>query len=72
MKLKKLFGKNIEPACVYCRNGMITQNGDMIMCPKKGMVEKNYHCRKFHYDPLKRVPHNAAVLPEFTQEEFEL
>ncbi|MBQ2756342.1 MAG: hypothetical protein IJF27_06675 [Oscillospiraceae bacterium] len=72
MKTKKLFGKNIEPSCIYCSNGTLTQNGDMIMCIKKGMVETNYKCRKFSYDPLKRIPSGNAPMPEFSAEDFEL
>ena len=52
----KLFGKNIEPACAYCAHGFWASDHKMILCEKKGVVAPFYHCRKFVYAPLKRVP----------------
>ena len=70
--MRKLFGKNIDPACAYCSNGTATRTGDRIMCLKKGMVEPGFKCRRFKYDPLKRVPSNQAELPEFSEEDFKI
>ena len=72
VKMRRLFGDNIEPACVYCRYGTRTKNGDKIMCPKNGMVDIYYKCRKFCYDPLRREPSKNAELPEFSRSDFEL
>ena len=33
---------------------------------------KNGKCRKFDYNPIMRVPHGAAPLPSFDQEDFSL
>ncbi len=70
--MRRLFGENIEPACSYCKNGSATKNGDKIMCLRKGMVEPGFKCRRFKYDPLKRVPSKQAELPEFSEADFEL
>ena len=72
VKMRRLFGDNIEPACVYCRNGTRTKKGDKIMCPKNGMVDIYYSCRRFCYDPLRRTPSDSAALPEFPKSDFEL
>ena len=52
----KYFGKAIEPKCEYCEHGNRTKEGNKVLCPKKGMVDAGYHCPKFLYSPLKRIP----------------
>ena len=49
-----LFEKKIERSCDYCLYGTKLE-GQQILCAKKGIVicEK---CRKFRYDPTKRIP----------------
>lgn len=50
-----LFEKDIEPRCAYCKKGARLDE-DQVMCVKKGIVSPAGSCRKFKYDPLKRVP----------------
>lgn len=50
-----LFEKDIEPRCAYCKRGAQLDE-DQVMCVKKGIVSPTGACRKFKYDPLKRVP----------------
>ena len=52
----KYFGKAIEPKCEYCEHGKRASDGNKVLCTKKGMVDAGYHCPKFLYSPLKRVP----------------
>ena len=52
----KYFGKAIEPKCEYCDHGKRTSDGNKVLCTKKGMVDAGYHCPKFLYSPLKRIP----------------
>lgn len=50
-----LFRKKIEKFCSYCAHaGKIDDS--TYLCSKKGVVSFCNHCRKFKYDPLKRVP----------------
>ena len=69
---KKYFGNNIEPACSYCKCGKLSYDKTMILCEKTGVVEHDYSCKKFCYDPLKRVPTPPPMLQKHTSEEFEL
>ena len=57
-----LFKKKIERSCGYCVYGTKLE-GQQILCAKKGVVtcEK---CRKFRYDPTKRIPLKANA-PDF-------
>lgn len=65
MKIKH-FGKNIQPKCSYCMLGKMTGDYKMVICQKKGIVHKDYACKKFIYCPLKRVP---MPLPIFKADE---
>lgn len=50
-----LFRKKIERRCQYCaRCARLGQ--DTALCTKKGVVLLDGSCRRFRYDPLKRVP----------------
>lgn len=50
-----LFVKDIEPRCAYCEWGS-SLNEEQVACLKKGIVSAAGSCRKFRYDPLRRVP----------------
>lgn len=52
----KYFGKAIEPKCEYCEYGKRSSDGNKVLCTKKGMVDASFHCPKFVYSPLKRIP----------------
>ena len=50
-----LFEKDMDPRCAYCKRGALLDEG-RVMCLRKGIVSAGDSCRKFRYDPLKRVP----------------
>lgn len=52
----KYFGKAIEPKCEYCEYGKRASDGNKVLCTKKGLVDASFHCPKFLYSPLKRIP----------------
>ncbi len=70
--MAKLFGNDIEPACVYCLHGRTSSDGVMILCRRHGPVVPHYKCRKFKYNPLKRVPRRLPKLPSFSKEDFDI
>ena len=51
----QLFRKRMTKACAYCAHGTALDE-DQILCPKKGVMSVTAKCRKFIYDPCKRVP----------------
>lgn len=53
-----------ERLCVYCEHAAPTYEPDRMMCDKNGIVSVSYRCRKFVYDPLKRIPRPKRSLPE--------
>ena len=69
---KSVFNKNIRPCCVYCANAKISTSLKLVFCKYKGPVSENDFCRKYIYDPLKRIPKTSAELPEFSDDDFAL
>ena len=68
-----LFRKKINRSCVYCVHG--TKIGaEQILCSKCGAVSVYYACRKFKYDPCKRVPAKAKALDfrKYDHEDYSL
>ena len=62
-----LFRKKQPRACCYCIHGT-TLNEGQILCVKRGIRDENSSCRKFCYDPCKRIPPKPKS-PDFTQYE---
>lgn len=56
-----LFRKKIEKSCSYCQYGTVLED-DLVLCIKKGVVSASGKCRKFRYDPIKRVPIKSKAL----------
>ena len=68
-----LFRKKHPRSCLYCRH--CTKLDDTrILCIRRGIVTLSDSCRKFSYDPFKRIPPKPKA-PEFTtynEEDFSL
>lgn len=68
-----LFRKKLPRVCCYCTYGTILDDG-LILCIKKGVRSSDEGCRKFSYDPCKRIPPKTKS-PDFDrycQEDFSL
>ena len=68
-----LFRKKIEKSCTYCRYGTILEDG-LALCTKRGVVSTDRKCRKFAYDPIKRVPTKPKAIDfgKYDGEDFSL
>ena len=55
-----LFRRKIERACAYCVRAVKIDEETMV-CAKRGLVFPEGACRRFRYDPLKRVPEPAVM-----------
>jgi hypothetical protein len=69
---KSLFTENTDCSCAICAHGRPANDGSMVLCQKKGIVDSSFCCRKYKYDPLKRVPFHAPTLPSFDSSDFTL
>ncbi len=52
----------IEKYCAFCEHACTTFQADKMLCDKKGIVSSGYKCRKFVYDPQKRVPSKKHIV----------
>lgn len=69
---RKLYGNTITPACHLCANGRFSADGEVILCLLKGVTDPGDCCRKFNYDPLRRVPFRQPPLATFSEEDFRI
>ena len=69
----KLFKGKIDPKCALCEFAEIPDGGDVVLCCKMGAVMlPESKCRKYKYDPLKRVPRTFVFTGDFSEEDFKL
>ena len=68
-----LFRKKIERSCAYCTYGANIGEGQ-ILCAKKGLRTLEQKCRKFEYDPCKRIPAKMRAMDfsKYDNEDFSL
>ena len=69
---RRLYGNEIPPCCEYCENARRGVEGRSMLCVRHGVVPPYHHCRRFRYDPLKRVPVRQAAPGGFSEEDFRL
>lgn len=68
-----LFRKNITRSCSYCKHG--TSIGEeQVLCVKRGVVSTYDSCKKFRYNPLKRIPPKMKTInfEKFDETDFSL
>ena len=68
-----LFRKKLPRSCRYCKCG--TQITDeQVLCNKRGAVAADNACRRFSYDPCKRIPFKpkASNFSKYDAEDFSL
>ena len=65
-----LFRKKIERSCSYCQHGT-SMDDDKILCAKNGVVSADCSCRKFEYNPCKRIPPKMKALDTKKYEEID-
>jgi len=68
---KKIYG-DVEPRCAYCEHAQIASNSVQVLCIKRGIFDLNHSCKKFKYDPLKKIPTPAPEMQEYSEYDFSL
>lgn len=68
-----LFRRKIVRSCRYCNKATIL-NDTQVLCVKRGIISIDNSCRKFSYDPCKRIPpkSKAPDLSKYDTEDFTL
>ena len=68
-----LFRKKMPRSCNYCIHGT-KLNENEILCVKRGVMSVDKSCRKFIYDPFKRIPlkQKASDFSKYDNEDYSL
>lgn len=68
-----LFRKKMPRSCSTCLFSAVF-SGNQFLCSKRGVVEDTFACRKYRYDPCKRIPPcvKAPDFKKFEDEDFRL
>ena len=69
---RKLYGNRIEPTCEVCQFGHLSSDRRVVLCFYKGVMPLYHHCRRFGYDPLRRVPQRRPKQAAFTADDFSI
>lgn len=64
--------RKIEPRCEYCVYASVPGDREEALCLKEGIMEPHNSCKKFKYDPLKRIPRKITFHSDFTEDDFKL
>ncbi len=59
--MKRTPSAEIDEICVYCEESAPLNDSDFVLCRKRGIVRAQHRCRRFAYDPLKRMPAEHKV-----------
>lgn len=68
----RFLNTKIDPKCEYCEHGRLSPDGETVLCPKKGVVARDFSCRRFRYDIMKRTPRKPPKPRSFSEEDFKL
>ena len=68
--IKKLLNDDIYPSCAYCQFGTKFIKQETVLCVKFGVVDSFGSCKKFKYNPFKRIPKTHKNLNNFNVTDF--
>lgn len=71
-----MFGKkkkeqpDLPRVCEFCEHASLITDEKNVLCALHGIVHREYRCKKYTYDPLKRVPRALPPLPKLSEEDL--
>lgn len=73
MKNQAYIHEDYPKACGFCERGSLSFDGTAILCCRKGIMDPEDCCRRFVYDPLKRIPKRLSLpSDDYCPEDFTL
>lgn len=72
MKQKIIDKKNYPRKCSNCLYGRTPLDNRSVLCEKKGEVDPEGSCRRYKYDPLKRIPAKPILDTDYSPEDFQI
>lgn len=70
LKKSSAEGRECPRACRFCEKAAVLDGGNQILCNYRGIVPADHKCRRFSYDPLKRIPRAPLRPPKLSEEDF--
>lgn len=64
--------KKHDPRCEYCIYAKIPNDRSVALCKFNGVMPLESHCRRYDYDPLKRIPKKLRIDTDYTADDFKL
>lgn len=64
--------KKHSPKCEYCIYARIPADRSVALCKFNGIMPLDEKCRRYDYDPLKRIPQKLRINTDFTADDFKL
>ena len=65
MAKRSMYEAGVERSCAFCELGTVivrsSKEATDVICEKHGIVRKDYVCRSFRYDLLKREPREKTI-----------
>ena len=58
-----LYRPSVPKSCATCAHATRLSEQDML-CRRHGVVYEGYKCRRYVYDPIKRVPQRMPPVPQ--------
>ena len=58
--------------CGWCARGIPADDGGVVLCAKKGVMDPDDCCPRYRYDPLRRTPAARPALPRLEEKDFQL
>ena len=62
----------ISKKCEYCLYGKMAADKQTVLCPKMGPVARDYSCRRYKYDILKREPRKPGPVEKINPDDYKL
>lgn len=68
-----LFRKRMPRSCTTCQYSA-NLSDHQLLCSKHGIIADSYSCRRYKYDPCKRIPPSikAPEFQKYSDEDFKL
>ena len=68
-----VYAKDIDPKCANCQHGRAIPGTLDVACELRGIVDYNYHCKKYKYDIFtKKIHRKKRINSGFTAADFSI
>ena len=60
----KRINDQLERMCITCEHSVSLVDESIVLCKRRGIVPAGNICKRFVYDPLKRIPPRRTAAPK--------